>query len=1246
MSALVIGLYPTAPVDSGTFAGYLQNLTITAYQVDFDQPTMVPGPPHTQIGSATYTAAGVGTTNTIFQLDLSGGLGQAAAAAAVINVPAAIDPAFLTPQSLLNVVLDVERGAAHLVDNDLNYDVQVDPGPVTPITSLSGVVVGLYLALPDPSFDPGGPITFLAPPADGSPPPWADVDTAVKAILAEDPGSPVDTANLSAQDCLNVARELVSNRNARPLPQPLTGGSPDLGTLYTLPGASAVATDRTQFEAALTGYYGQLTSDATRMAGYVSAWSAAQNCQQLSGNATTAAVSLPVRLTTTAAPGQQSDATVILANVNQVFGPSFEVPAEYFYGLTASLPAGVPASARFTLATQPSESDLAVQLEQASDAGVIVLSAGLTALQAGRRLAALGGARAPTELGNEQSYTLLSGDAGVIALIGGWLSHLDPSGWQALADPDAPVWADLLTPPAARVANDAAQLRLVACALTGWSDVSAAVQPLTNFVAAIGNPLGVPAGSTGLNVHTTDDLAGVSVSVWTEFFTAFPQFLPPFTQPPGPPVAAADRIAAFLQYLTRFYTPLPASPPPPALTPGAVPLLDRYGFDPLASFLTQYDSANPPYIFGTTPPGNAAADAAVAAVFPGDAEAQQWLLAALKIIDELVKVTAGLASGTNAASLEFSIIEALYARGFTSIASIAALDEPDFAEALTGSVAFQWAAQIWANAGGSLVPPPPAPGPFKPVNPHGELVDCIPPPPWSPLGPVQYLRELLDAGPGSTCASPGVAAGSFGSLIQARRGDLGGLLVTDANLETALPVADLVNECLEYLAGQVVAAGGSVSGTGGVVYDTARTRVRDHLLRPPGTPPEPGVPYHHDPATLLGALPEHSSPASPVTQPAGYAALAADYSSPGLPYAQPLDVARSYLAALKTTRYETMRRFRAQITEFVLGPDPIGFDTTVWRYPLRSDIAPEYLEISAAEYHQLFATPIATSGPVPAGELALWQLYGFEDPVASGGTPWTDVIVRRERVPAAHRAQLLRIRRAVDRRLRRCRSQQARRAPPAPFDKCEPCHLHNVKIDFGSPAETITALMQLAVFIRLWRLLRRSRCARYSFADLADICAVLGLFPGGTINPDFIPQLVAFQILRDELCLPLRHRPPAPGATGVARTPLLALWSSPAPLVPTGTGRSASCSPGWARTAPSVTRGGKRGPEFIKVLAANLGPLSRLAGFSPSTATDTWHHSPTRTLRFAEVLAKLYASPFSAGDVEYLFTAGPHLRRR
>ena len=200
--SLVIGLHPSAPTDEASFLGYLAGLTITAYQVDFQNPTTAPGPPHTEIGIAQYTAP---NGPQIFQL--IDGVTPQAAAAAVIEVPAAMAAQFDVPEPLIDVVLEVTRGATTIVDNDMNFDVQLDPvvTPAGPLLSLDGVAVGLYLTLPDSSLPAG----YLAAAPGGGPPTYAQLTTAVTAILAEDPGGAIDTAQLSAEQCLHItARSL------------------------------------------------------------------------------------------------------------------------------------------------------------------------------------------------------------------------------------------------------------------------------------------------------------------------------------------------------------------------------------------------------------------------------------------------------------------------------------------------------------------------------------------------------------------------------------------------------------------------------------------------------------------------------------------------------------------------------------------------------------------------------------------------------------------------------------------------------------------------------------------------------------------------------------------------------------------------------------------------------------------------------------------------------------------------------
>ena len=199
-------------------------------------------------------------------------------------------------------------------------------------------------------------------------------------------------------------------------------------------------------------------------------------------------------------------------------------------------------------------------------------------------------------------------------------------------------------------------------------------------------------------------------------------------------------------------------------------------------------------------------------------------------------------------------------------------------------------------------------------------------------------------------------------------------------------------------------------------------------------------------------------------------------------------------------------------------------------------------------------------------------------------------------------------------------------------------------IQFKDPQDPHEALKQLAVFIRLWHTLQKGTGARYSFTQLRDICDVLHLFNNGAINADFIRQFAAFQMLRDHLELRLTGSgdgQSSAGKTGAERTHLLALW----------VGATASKWT-WAiehlldriqHYARMRHQCGSRPAHFIKLLIENLDPLSLLAGFDPGRATDTWHALPTHTLRFAEVLSKIYASDFSVEEIFFLFTVEKHL---
>ena len=222
-------------------------------------------------------------------------------------------------------MLEVERIGKKLREDDLDYDVQlwgttaapyvvpaasalgVDSGPRSPWT------VRRSAASSDSSFrclirpwHAGSGNTYLVPSPDGSPPSFSDLGAAVNVILAEDPTGRSNPKDLTPPQCLHIARELVSNRYADPLPAPATA----VATLYT----SGSDDDRQHFESSLQAYYSKLEAEATRLAGYIYAWSAALACKALTEAATQAALTFPVRVTSTPGVGQATQASVIVHN--------------------------------------------------------------------------------------------------------------------------------------------------------------------------------------------------------------------------------------------------------------------------------------------------------------------------------------------------------------------------------------------------------------------------------------------------------------------------------------------------------------------------------------------------------------------------------------------------------------------------------------------------------------------------------------------------------------------------------------------------------------------------------------------------------------------------------------------------------------------------------------------------------------------------------------------------------------------
>lgn len=1236
---IIIRLHPDKPVSGAAFENYLSGLTITAFDLSLGAPNL-----GTEVGSATYLPPpdpakpwvpdpGSGIVQHFTTPVLPFPPTPEAVATAVVEVmlPSGYRE-YLTP----DLRIEASRTGMTFADHNLYYDVSIlslaSLPPNADFPTLEPT--SLYLRLPAP-VAPG--LASLELNEDGSPPNFQALQDAVATVIAADQQSipPAILGNLSADQARHIAYEIVwgvEDRLPAPPPPPPPGGGEAydaLGALYSDPPndgslGNTVEQSRQQFEGSLKSYYAIADAKVERLARFVFALSAAVACEELSTEAGSALLQFPVNPGSAGTQTTVSAAEAVLVDGSGGTGPlvpPFTVPAQYFYVLGAQLPAQVGAEQRFRMACRDKQERLLPIVSAAFDDGTISPNPAVNPAQAVRRLSAL----APVP---EPAAAHCPLDAALLPLVQDWLNFPDAASWRGYRPGDDPL--KFWTPESA--AQPFSYLNLVLCALTG------AYRPL--FDAALAVP-----------VSSVPELASLSEAQWITLFgtPVDLSLLPPFTLPGTPEV----RVAAFIRRVRKFFEISPNLTPLPIVEGDPPPLLDLPQVDFLAQFVAQYEFLiGGPFSFGIGPLDEALVAQAAEAVLPDDPAAQSWLRQRVEVVNELCLLSGVVSSTTLPPTLSpaFSIAEALYARGFTGAEGVARLSLDDFSDALRGTVAFAEAAAIYARAGAVGPPPPPPPGPFAPVNP-GSLVDCIPPCHLSPLGPVAYLAELLRLSESSTCADPFAAPPpqrpTLGEAVAGRRGALGGLAVTAANAATELPLIDLVNENLEHLAANLPAL------PAGVVYDTAGDLLGGHRLCPAaeGDPggAEPGG--CHTPDALFAALPEHSSPAVPVEEPQAYDRLRIDFSAPELPYSQPLDLNRSYLERLGTCRFETLRTFRQEITEFPLDPgipEPV-FQSHLWRYPVRIDTAIEYLKINPEEYELLFTKEIVD---LPAnGYLVLYELYGFADPLP-GGTDWVSVALV---LPQFLKRTGLSYCQLVELQKSGCfpfvaepvageqgAGEGPQGYPPAGIlPECEPCCAERYRIRFTDTQDQLVVLRKLAVFLRLWRKLQQVCGARYCFEELCDICEVLQLFHDTSINPDFIRQLAAFQMLRNRFRLSLGDGTPTPGSTGAERSHLLALWVGPSAI-------------GWnwavghlldriQRYARLKHGCGERSERFVKLFAANLDPLSVLAGFDPARPGDSWQSRPCTTLRFAEILAKVYASPFTVGEILYLFGADDHL---
>ena len=137
--------------------------------------------------------------------------------------------------------------------------------------------------------------------------------------------------------------------------------------------------DRKQYEASLLGYYALQNANSDRLAQYVFATSAAVWAEQQSANPGRIGLRFPVETGPPPTPGATfRQAEVVILN-DAGLTLNFQVPAAYFYALSAMLATNVTAEERYRMATDENESRLVTSIKAAIDTNITVSIGGADA---------------------------------------------------------------------------------------------------------------------------------------------------------------------------------------------------------------------------------------------------------------------------------------------------------------------------------------------------------------------------------------------------------------------------------------------------------------------------------------------------------------------------------------------------------------------------------------------------------------------------------------------------------------------------------------------------------------------------------------------------------------------------------------------------------------------------------------------------------------------------------------------------
>ncbi|KAJ3495672.1 hypothetical protein NLG97_g3228 [Lecanicillium saksenae] len=1287
---LIVRIIPTKPVGAEAFRKALEKINITAWDkrvsdAEHDRPlgnaTGLAGRPEDQPVIPPYPAPppripGVGFTSpdkikyaiiqhyTVRQVKHS--LRSVATAVIVIDRSKLEGPDKEYPEPTsydvrLELTQDLPQNTIASRQTTVDYNVRIKKAHLSD-SQVFYMAMGtdIYLSVDVPISPLLEGTSVLGLSREGVPPAFDSLRKSINSVINKDSSAGAESLEgmtnfLSTAQAKRIASELTTNRLLDPPPQapyPTSTGDdtwsvpekpPDVifEDMFTDTGGSIpreIEQARLKFEGERASYYGLRSSDSIQLSNYVYSAIAAVYAEYYTSKAGYAVVQVPVQDQARHSTAIAMPSMFLMGDNGGGIVPAFTVPAAYFYALMTTYAISQDCDTRLKLLLTTPRDTLTVSLNLAIDAGVLGSrdrsdnlihykstlnssnNVNINELQALRRIIALqASVRAPTP-----GQVVVSKNETVKRVITNWLQFSGQEDMMA-----SEVWFK----------NDLDYLIMLFEIIAPGEEalISKMLEDLRKAP-----PPGVDLGDVVKNVS---DLLSVTEQQWLQFFERHSELMPD-------EYLLGDlkqRVHAFVQHITKviFVFPPPSASEGNATQPPTPHLGGSLTHDVLVHFFNSYQN----FAFDADMDASKVEEMKVAALlafdndavvssFVVDAAVELWFLYRvtnltgtdkryrfahrvdsdlfLAVMVQTQPISGGEAPEESAVTqagpisneLRFSYMEALHARGFVRAERIQSVARAAFIRAMSGTVAYTRAGEIHDEAlklPRDDSPYNPEPGnSFQPIN-GGGLTDCEPPCHLSPFGPVQYLSHLLKFS---------FSEDTIASLLSTRRSDSRQLMATETNLGVPVPLVDIVNENLEY-----IVAG---RGQGGPVHNTIDNYHND-LDIPNG--PEFRMSQEISIEDSLRALPQHSTSKMPLEQPEAYAKLKSSAAGSELPYERGADVSSTYLEALASSRYEILRTFSRDITEFAqdASKEPSEFQKQLRRLPVRYPVALSFLGITPAEETLIFSGKMATStamellGIGKKDETYPSKPFMVSEFILQAGITYCDFL-------ALHQSNFIKF---------------GPRKPALEFPKCLPCCDEKLSMQFDGEEPQNVQLLRLAIFVRLWR--RVSHHHTVSMVVLGDICKILGLFGDQNVNPEFLRQLASLLMIQAHWSLPWTSNETAPDsqAPPYQRTRLLAIWSGQAPTTSEFKWALSAIINGIKYGAKATYSCPDRSAEWERLLVENFETIALLSGFDKD---HKWSANPTSTIRFMEILSKIYASEFTIGEIVFIFTTYPHLR--